>query len=183
VEVGVALLFFPGLDWDAIQRGACCSATLQSGVSIQDASLFYEYFRGPTLTLLSAKDMAQRYRRSSFLLDSLSLQADAETSTAPSSATTSLPTAFEFEEDKKPLSGPQRSTSNFGGKADKEKRKRSRVTPEQLVQLERYFAADRSPTAARRHEISELLGMQERQTQIWFQNRFVNSHPLVLPCH
>ncbi|KAI0297283.1 hypothetical protein B0F90DRAFT_920085 [Multifurca ochricompacta] len=30
---------------------------------------------------------------------------------------------------------------------------------------------DRSPTAARRREISELLGMQERQTQIWFQNR------------
>ncbi|KAF8751783.1 Homeodomain [Rhizoctonia solani] len=30
---------------------------------------------------------------------------------------------------------------------------------------------DRSPTAARRKEISEQLGMQERQTQIWFQNR------------
>lgn len=54
----------------------------------------------------------------------------------------------------------------------KEKRKRSRVTPDQLVQLERIFVADRSPTAARRREISELLGMQERQTQIWFQNRY-----------
>ncbi|KIK63194.1 hypothetical protein GYMLUDRAFT_72414 [Collybiopsis luxurians FD-317 M1] len=53
----------------------------------------------------------------------------------------------------------------------REKKKRSRVTPEQLVQLERYFAVDRSPTAARRREISDLLGMQERQTQIWFQNR------------
>ncbi|KAL5526857.1 PHO2 [Sanghuangporus sanghuang] len=53
----------------------------------------------------------------------------------------------------------------------REKRKRSRVTPEQLTHLERFFAADRSPTAARRKEISELLGMQERQTQIWFQNR------------
>ncbi|KAF5375579.1 hypothetical protein D9757_008532 [Collybiopsis confluens] len=53
----------------------------------------------------------------------------------------------------------------------KEKKKRSRVTPEQLVQLEHYFSIDRSPTAARRREISELLGMQERQTQIWFQNR------------
>ncbi|KAI0310791.1 homeobox domain-containing protein, partial [Amylostereum chailletii] len=50
-------------------------------------------------------------------------------------------------------------------------RKRSRVTPDQLVHLERFFAMDRSPTAARRKEISELLGMQERQTQIWFQNR------------
>ena len=54
---------------------------------------------------------------------------------------------------------------------DAKKRKRSRVTPEQLAHLERFFAADRSPTAARRKEISELLGMQERQTQIWFQNR------------
>ncbi|KAI0048981.1 homeobox-domain-containing protein, partial [Auriscalpium vulgare] len=50
-------------------------------------------------------------------------------------------------------------------------RKRSRVTPDQLVHLERFFSVDRSPTAARRREISELLGMQERQTQIWFQNR------------
>lgn len=45
------------------------------------------------------------------------------------------------------------------------------MTPEQLVHLERYFAMDRNPTAARRKDISELLGMQERQTQIWFQNR------------
>ena len=51
------------------------------------------------------------------------------------------------------------------------KRKRSRVTPAQLAQLERAFAKDRSPTAARRKEISEMLGMQERQTQVWFQNR------------
>ena len=54
---------------------------------------------------------------------------------------------------------------------EREKRKRSRVTPDQLVHLERFFSMDRSPTAARRREISELLGMQERQTQIWFQNR------------
>ncbi|KAI0029756.1 hypothetical protein K488DRAFT_55683, partial [Vararia minispora EC-137] len=54
---------------------------------------------------------------------------------------------------------------------DREKRKRSRVTPDQLVHLERFFAMDRSPTAARRREISQMLGMQERQTQIWFQNR------------
>ncbi|KDQ15814.1 hypothetical protein BOTBODRAFT_273374 [Botryobasidium botryosum FD-172 SS1] len=55
--------------------------------------------------------------------------------------------------------------------AHQAKRKRSRVNPDQLTQLERIFAVDRSPTAARRKEISELLGMQERQTQIWFQNR------------
>ncbi|KAG8213196.1 hypothetical protein J3R82DRAFT_11660 [Butyriboletus roseoflavus] len=70
-------------------------------------------------------------------------------------------------------SGPQRSrpASVTVGKAVKEKRKRSRVTPEQLVHLERFFAVDRSPTAPRRKEISDMLGMQERQTQIWFQNR------------
>lgn len=76
-------------------------------------------------------------------------------------------------------SGPHRRTksSSTAGSVspvlDKEKRKRSRVTPEQLVHLERYFAAERSPTAARRKEISDYLGMQERQTQIWFQNRCV----------
>ncbi|KAI5121235.1 hypothetical protein M0805_007242 [Coniferiporia weirii] len=68
-------------------------------------------------------------------------------------------------------SGNSASTSKSRTGEPREKRKRSRVTPEQLTHLERFFAADRSPTAARRREISELLGMQERQTQIWFQNR------------
>ncbi|KAJ7883054.1 hypothetical protein B0H14DRAFT_3857444 [Mycena olivaceomarginata] len=48
-------------------------------------------------------------------------------------------------------------------KSDPEKPKRSRVTPEQLVHLERFFAVERSPTASRRREIGERLGMQERQ--------------------
>lgn len=78
-----------------------------------------------------------------------------------------------------PGSGPHRSRPASTGvtaeKADKEKRKRSRVTPEQLVHLERFFSIDRSPTAARRKEISDTLGMQERQTQIWFQNRSVSA--------
>lgn len=68
----------------------------------------------------------------------------------------------------------QRRAAVSGGRstgAEREKRKRSRVTPDQLVHLERFFSMDRSPTATRRREISELLGMQERQTQIWFQNR------------
>ncbi|KAI0762056.1 hypothetical protein BC629DRAFT_1597134 [Irpex lacteus] len=64
-----------------------------------------------------------------------------------------------------------KSHEKAGPSDPKEKRKRSRVTPEQLAHLERFFATDRSPTAAKRREISELLGMQERQTQIWFQNR------------
>ncbi|KAI6025786.1 hypothetical protein F5J12DRAFT_715686 [Pisolithus orientalis] len=77
---------------------------------------------------------------------------------------------------KEPASGPQRdgsssSAATIAPKQEREKRKRSRVTPEQLVHLERFFAMDRSPTAARRKEISDMLGMPERQTQIWFQNR------------
>ena len=58
---------------------------------------------------------------------------------------------------------PTRSTSA--------KRKRGRVNPTQLAHLERAYAKDRSLDAARRKEISEALGMEERQTQIWFQNR------------
>ncbi|KAF8602837.1 hypothetical protein BDV93DRAFT_557026 [Ceratobasidium sp. AG-I] len=72
------------------------------------------------------------------------------------------------------MSSPSTSTAPGMGassRANLQKRKRSRVTPEQLAHLERVFAQDRSPTAARRKEISEQLGMQERQTQIWFQNR------------
>ncbi|KZT29924.1 hypothetical protein NEOLEDRAFT_487279 [Neolentinus lepideus HHB14362 ss-1] len=70
-----------------------------------------------------------------------------------------------------PSTGPKRSKSSASSKGHGEKRKRSRVTQEQLVHLEQFFAEDRIPTAARRKEISDFLGMQERQTQIWFQNR------------
>ncbi|KAF9234607.1 hypothetical protein BU15DRAFT_78833 [Melanogaster broomeanus] len=91
----------------------------------------------------------------------------------PSSNSVSTSEGRDIEQTKEPASGPQRprSAGAPGGKAEREKRKRSRVTPEQLVHLERFFAMDRSPTAARRKEISDMLGMQERQTQIWFQNR------------
>ncbi|CAL1715730.1 unnamed protein product [Somion occarium] len=95
-----------------------------------------------------------------------------------SRAPSSEPTTKDTEDaPKEPASGPQRTrsasvASGKGSNTDsKEKRKRSRVTPEQLIHLERFFSMDRSPTAARRKEISESLGMQERQTQIWFQNR------------
>ncbi|KAI0688225.1 hypothetical protein BC835DRAFT_1285198, partial [Cytidiella melzeri] len=55
--------------------------------------------------------------------------------------------------------------------SSRKKKKRTRVTQEQLARLESLFAAERSPTAARRREISDKLGMEERQTQVWFQNR------------
>lgn len=76
-----------------------------------------------------------------------------------------------------------RSTSNARDaasplKAKPEKRKRNRVTPEQLVELEAAFAKDRSPTAAFRREMSTRLGMSERAVQIWFQNRYVKQRSL-----
>lgn len=115
---------------------------------------------------------------------------DGSTHSSPSSAATSnsphIPLvnrpssrgseSADLDEDKEPASGPDRARSASSAKSDREKRKRSRVTPEQLVHLECFFSVDRSPTAARRREISELLGMQERQTQIWFQNRWAGSY-------
>jgi hypothetical protein len=82
-----------------------------------------------------------------------------------------------------PSSGAHRRTgsiaTNLHREADNllkqrpEKRKRSRVTPEQLIELEREFSTNRTPTGAERKAISDRLGMNERQTQIWFQNRYV----------
>ncbi|KAF8322659.1 homeobox-domain-containing protein [Clavulina sp. PMI_390] len=70
---------------------------------------------------------------------------------------------------------PIASTSRSGGGSNINpvtgKRKRSRVSPAQLTTLERIFLKDRSPTAAKRKELAEQLGMNERQTQVWFQNR------------
>ncbi|RPD60980.1 hypothetical protein L226DRAFT_522832 [Lentinus tigrinus ALCF2SS1-7] len=62
------------------------------------------------------------------------------------------------------LAGPE-------GRPVKQRRKRSRVNPEQLVKLEEIFATDNSPTSSKRKDIAQQLGMDERQTQIWFQNR------------
>ncbi|KAF8920134.1 homeobox domain-containing protein [Mucidula mucida] len=89
-------------------------------------------------------------------------------SARPSPSGSDLPDADE-EKEKEPAWGPERSSTTK--KSDGERRKRSRVTPDQLVHLEQFFAVERSPTAARRKEISDMLGMEERQTQVWFQNR------------
>ncbi|KAG6816206.1 hypothetical protein H0H87_007755 [Tephrocybe sp. NHM501043] len=98
-------------------------------------------------------------------------EAIAQSSSSPSSRDS----GSEALEEKESATEPERerSASVASNKSEEkvEKRKRSRVTPEQLQHLERFFLLDRSPTAARRREISDLLGMQERQTQIWFQNR------------
>ena len=65
----------------------------------------------------------------------------------------------------------------------KQRRKRSRVNPDQLLKLEEYFAADNSPTSARRRDIARELGMDERQTQIWFQNRSASAFCTFARCH
>ncbi|OBZ72668.1 Homeobox protein CDX-2 [Grifola frondosa] len=53
----------------------------------------------------------------------------------------------------------------------RQRRARSKTTDEQRAELERVFAMERNPTATKRKEICNLLGMKERQLQIWFQNR------------
>jgi len=104
-----------------------------------------------------------------------------ESTTPPGAATFDFPQntlckheAEDVQDEIESFTGPQRSAPAVNGKPDREKKKRTRVTPEQLVHLERFFAMDRNPTASRRKDISEFLGMQERQTQIWFQNRSVS---------
>lgn len=112
-----------------------------------------------------------RSRRASLRLDAAAVvhksDEDRSSDGSPTSAITSRSPTTILEL----ASGPIRFRSGSSAKSDTEKRKRSRVTQEQLVHLEQYFKADRCPTATRRREISEQLGMQERQTQIWFQNR------------
>ncbi|KAG6820308.1 hypothetical protein H0H93_002395 [Arthromyces matolae] len=101
------------------------------------------------------------------------MEAIVESLTPPSSHESPDSRTLDDDKDSTLISEQKRSSSVTSSKSEEkvEKRKRSRVTPEQLQHLERFFLLDRSPTAARRREISELLGMQERQTQIWFQNR------------
>lgn len=146
--------------------------------------------------------MFSRYSRASLSLDSVSSQTDEESSNpSPASANTrdspvngfpasgsTLPQggkAIKREGDSHPSSPGLQSVAHPGMKVGREKRKRSRVTSEQLAHLERAFQAERSPTAQDRRVLSAFLGMHERQTQIWFQNRQVipffdlleNPHP------
>lgn len=127
-----------------------------------------------TLTLPSASSLSQINDALSDSIDSPSLSPS-----SPSHHADSVHLSTD-----KPAGGGGHRPRSMSRSQDKQgsnetKRKRSRVTPEQLAHLERFFATDRSPTAAKRREISELLGMQERQTQIWFQNRY----PLSFICY
>jgi flagellar motility protein MotE (MotC chaperone) len=68
------------------------------------------------------------------------------------------------------------ASSSESQEGESAKKKRCRVTREQLEQLEILFAANMSPTIERRKEIAIALGMTDRQTQIWFQNRYEVFH-------
>ena len=66
------------------------------------------------------------------------------------------------------------SCGSLGPIEIKQHRKPSCANPGQLLKLEECFAADNSPTSACCRDIARELGMDERQTQILFQNRFVS---------
>ena len=63
-----------------------------------------------------------------------------------------------------------------------DKKKRQRVTSDQLAHLESIFAVEHTPTQERRRQISQALGMEEKQTKVWFQNRCECSALQTAPC-
>lgn len=81
----------------------------------------------------------------------------------------------DFDDKREPASGPQTlraaSSTSIGTESEQKKQKHSHITPKQLVHLEQFFTMDRSCPAAHRREISERIGMQEHQIQMWFQNQ------------
>lgn len=66
--------------------------------------------------------------------------------------------------------------SSKSGSAPENPKHRLRVTAHQRVQLEKFFVNDRSPDAHQYHEISQLLGMPEHQTRVWFRNKYAHCH-------
>lgn len=182
-----------------VERGqaslACCHHVFSRCLFLDRIArpAFLKPFRPPALLSLfppsRRMDMTQHdiftpYSSASLSVDSMGSQTDDESSN-PSPAADSPRLAFPkntgIDGKLQDRNASPSSLPDAAAKPEKEKRKRSRVTPEQLVHLERFFVIDRSPTAARRRDISELLGMQERQTQIWFQNRYASDPFLPSP--
>eukprot|EP01102_Stenamoeba_stenopodia_P006398 TRINITY_DN1752_c0_g1_i1.p1 TRINITY_DN1752_c0_g1~~TRINITY_DN1752_c0_g1_i1.p1 ORF type:complete len:306 (-),score=77.44 TRINITY_DN1752_c0_g1_i1:217-1134(-) len=54
---------------------------------------------------------------------------------------------------------------------EQERKKRKRVTEEQLTVLETIFATDKMPDQKLRLQLAQRLGMSSRRVQIWFQNK------------
>jgi hypothetical protein len=51
------------------------------------------------------------------------------------------------------------------------RKKRNKCSPEQLRQLEKFFATNRNPTGKIREDLSRRIQMPERSVQVWFQNK------------
>ena len=59
------------------------------------------------------------------------------------------------------------------GNSDLYRARRTRTTPEQLRVLQTAFMRDQMPSAADRQTLGEMIGMNPRSVQVWFQNRRV----------
>lgn len=77
--------------------------------------------------------------------------------------------------------GPGRATARVGGSGNilresfgslhEARKRRCRVTSEQLRVLEMTYRQDRMPPSEERENLSTQLGMTPRRVQVWFQNR------------